>query len=390
MSNNFCRLLSNGYKIRSVGTELYWNACCRHRKGVEISDQTSIKLAQQKLLQVTDWIPECNPCYNSEVIGDTENLRRQSFVRVPEDTNDGDCVDLEISFDTQCNAACMSCSEIFSSSWATFNKQHNLNPTVGKRLPWKAGGEHDYYQKKYNITLTEDDVYRSDIFLKALIEKVPMDKLRYVFILGGEPFYSKTHIKLLKHIKQVHPDTSKVRIRYQTNGSIFPDDDVIELWKDFGSVDMGLSIDGVGTRFEWLRWPIPWTRVEKNVRLFLEYTDVSMVVINTISPVNLLYWGEVEQWMHNTIPQERLALDLHKSLRQNTVDMGMMSLEKTPQAMRDQFVEQYGSDHVLSKVLAHIPVIDYHNMIEYFDRIDQLRSFEWRKIFPESAAYLTD
>ena len=45
-----------------------------------------------------------------------------------------------------------------------------------------------------------------------------------------------------------------ISISYNTNGSIYPKD-YIDLWKQFKSVQVFFSVDGVGERFNYIRHP---------------------------------------------------------------------------------------------------------------------------------------
>ena len=122
----------------------------------------------------TSWLPECSICQQMEQSQEPIlSPRIQSFVKVPEDAEIGDCVSLEISFDTKCNAACLSCGPYCSTTWEKYNIKHKI---------------HNPFTK----------IDSAEYFLNELITHIDLSKVRDIFILGGEPFYTDTHIKLLK------------------------------------------------------------------------------------------------------------------------------------------------------------------------------------------------
>ena len=57
---------------------------------------------------------------------------------------------------------------------------------------------------------------------------------------------------------------------FNTNGSIFPDDNLMQLLDECKSVHFLLSIDDIGDRFSMLRYPNKWSVVEENIKKFVE------------------------------------------------------------------------------------------------------------------------
>lgn len=359
MSNKFCRLLSNGYKINVENNELLWSPCCFYSKKTPLLDTLKFNQAHKYASSATDWLPECATCRQMESTGVNRlSPRLVSFSKVPEDTTNGDCVALELSFDTKCNAACLSCGVYCSTTWGKYNQKHNIN--------------------KFGPTNKS-----ADYFLKQLIEQVDLTKLRDIFILGGEPFYSDSHINLLNYLHEHHPALDKVTLRYQTNGSITPNSKVIALWNLFKLVEIGLSVDGVGDRFNYLRWPLKWHRVESTVRNLLNLTNVNFNINATISPLNILYFQDIEDWAYSIIPKERFRLP-DAPVRPNRC-FDPLNLNLTNVSLRQAVISKYGIEHRLNKVLAVLEFNpNYSKMFDYINQHDQIRKLNWRTTFPDT------
>jgi organic radical activating enzyme len=278
---------------------------------------------------------------------------------VPEDVENGVCVDLEISFDINCNAACLSCSGGFSTTWQKYDHKHQL----------------------FDYGPIEDHAPR---LLDQLISTVPMHHLRQLFILGGEPFYSNTHFKLLKHVEQVHPDLKKIDLWYQTNGSLFPNEEVRKLWTKFKRVVVGFSLDGIGNQFEYLRYPLTWDRLTNTVSRLLEETDVVFNFNSTISPLNVLYFQDIVEWVYDTIPLSRLTWpDAPVRLNQCWYPMNL-SLSTTE--LREACLKKYGENHPVTILFKKMPVGEQQEifkMFNYIQKHDAIRQLDWRKTFPE-------
>jgi len=333
----------------------------------------------------TGWIPECESCRVLEETG-VEMLkpRLQCNTWIPEDSEDGDCVNLEISFDTKCNAACISCGSYCSTTWAKFDKKHNLEQhaaplqlNLSSKIDRKLAGF------KYGITLQDDDNDISGVLFRKLISLVPLDKLRNVFMLGGEPLYTSSHLKMLKHLKEVHPDLSQVSLRYQSNGSIYPSDEILKYWEDYKSIVFGVSFDAVGERFNYMRWPLKWKKASENLVRLMTDTNCRLHVNATLSPLNIYYYDELNDWLSANIPLGPNVRPLDLLARTNPCQ-GEMDLKFTSQRLYDKVMTKYGEDHDIAKLYSSIKIGgDYRPMFKYIEHMDSLRRLDWRKTFPD-------
>lgn len=362
MSNKFCKLLSNGYKIDVVVDKLLWSPCCLYSKKTPLLDKEAFQQALDYSSKATDWLPECRICQNMEQAGQTP--RQTSSNRIPVDLEVGKCGSIELSFDTKCNAACLSCGSWASSTWRKYDYKHNLND---------HGPETD----------------RSDDLLQTIIDNVNLDDVRHIYVLGGEPFFGNSNLKFLKHLHKTHNNLNEIVLKYQTNGSITPDPEVIELWSAFKQVEVSVSMDGVGKRFDYLRWPLKWHRVEKNIEFLLKNTNVMFEFNATISPFSILYFDEIEQWVSTAIPRSRI-LNQDKIVRLNRC-FNPLNLNTVTVDFAHDLIKKYGADHALSGIINTIGIgAEYKSMFEYIGNHDQLRRLNWRETFPEVVSYYKD
>jgi MoaA/NifB/PqqE/SkfB family radical SAM enzyme len=364
MSNKFCRLLSNGYKINVDKGELLWSPCCFYSEKTPLLDRTAFQQAIARTSQAESWLPECSWCQQMEESG-VPGLapRLNSFSKFPDMPNE-QCGFLEISFDIKCNAACLSCGNYCSTTWQKYETKHRLNSF-----------------KPY----TADE---SDRLFQQLVNTVDITTVRDIFVMGGEPLYSETNLKFLSYLHQHHPRLDQVTISYQTNGSVIPSPEVKELLRAFGSVRFNLSIDGTGARFEYLRWPLKWYRVERTIEDLLATTDAQFTINATVSPLNLMYFGEIEQWSDGCVPADRLynrhgAYAVRPNRATRPLDLAL-----TPPEYRRRAVEHYGADHKISLVLSNLEQADHYTaMFDYIEKHDAIRRLDWRETFPAVADY---
>jgi sulfatase maturation enzyme AslB (radical SAM superfamily) len=362
MSNKFCKLLSNGYKIDVVVDKLLWSPCCLYSKKTPLLDQKAFQSALEYSSNATGWLPECNVCKNMEQAGQTP--RQTSSARIARDLAVGECGSIELSFDTKCNAACLSCGAWASSTWRKYDYKHQLND---------HGPEID----------------RSDELLQQIINNINLDNVQHIYILGGEPFFSSSNLKFLQHLHKNHTNLNEIVLKYQTNGSVTPEPEVIELWGAFKQVEVSFSIDGVGERFDYLRWPLKWDRVEKNIKYLLEATNVKFEFNATISPLSILYFNEIEKWVSGIVPKSRI-LNQNMIVRPNRC-FNPLNLDRVTPELGQAIIKKYGADHLLSGIINNIGIgADYDSMFEYINTHDQLRRLNWRTTFPDILPYYKD
>lgn len=371
MSNKFCRSLSNGYKVNVTwDNRLEWSPCCFYTKKTILTDKDAFEKAIDYTSSATGWLPECHTCKQMEesgVVGLSPRL--VSFKRIPNELNTGLCGSLEINVDLFCNAACLSCGGYASSTWKKYEYKHGL--------------------KDYGAQQNKDNENAEKCF-NDLINNVDLSSLQHLYILGGEPLYGLTNLKILKHLHKVHPSLDQVLLEYQSNGSLSPDNEVIELWKGFKGVNFSMSLDGVGQRFNYLRWPLKWHRIEKNTEFLLSNTNVMLDVNATINPLSVWYFDELEEWVNNTIPKDRLTPRLHNPVRANRCQ-SPMDLNLTPMDLRKDIIIKYGSEHKLSKIFSNLEFNpNNRSMFEHINTHDAIRKLSWQETFPAAIKYFNN
>jgi organic radical activating enzyme len=130
-------------------------------------------------------------------------------------------------------------------------------------------------------------------FWKEMYAQIP--NLRQVYFAGGEPLMIKEHKQFLEEIiRQGYAD--KILVRYNTNGLLI-DDEIITLWKKFKKVKVGFSIDAVGDRNYYIRYPSDWDTIERNLHKLDNTPDNIQVSIATaIQILNIKHLPELAKW----------------------------------------------------------------------------------------------
>jgi MoaA/NifB/PqqE/SkfB family radical SAM enzyme len=126
-----------------------------------------------------------------------------------------------------------------------------------------------------------------------------LDNIRYIEFTGGEPFMIKEHFQLLQRLVDTGR-AGQVEIHYNTNGTQYPEEGEA-IWKHFKHVEIALSIDDVGERFEYQRSNAVWSEVVANTERFRQLRsrniNITLQACCTINVFNVYYLETVANWI---------------------------------------------------------------------------------------------
>ena len=170
----------------------------------------------------------------------------------------------DLRLGNKCNCKCIICDYRNSSMWDN-----------GKVTDWSDGNFESPYMKEMITNL-------------EYIDKI--------YLTGGEPTIIKSNWKLLDLIIEKGYNKN-ICIDYNTNG-VFLTKKMLDIWGKFKIVNVGFSIDGIGKTFEKIRVPAKWYVVEKNLKMFEEYSapNTWSTFAPTISSENILNIIDFFKW----------------------------------------------------------------------------------------------
>jgi MoaA/NifB/PqqE/SkfB family radical SAM enzyme len=186
-----------------------------------------------------------------------------------------------------CNLKCRICSPNSSSSW---KKEFQ-----------------DIYKIKYKASNWEND----DLVWQSLLKMT--DNILELHLHGGEPFLydNEKHLEILEKISK-SPNSKKIRLHYNTNGTVFPEQKYWDIFEKLGWVDIQPSIDDIGTRFEYNRKNADWNAVEEHLIKYRDYinvrTNMQLSISTTVSVFTIYYLDEMfTYFMDNGLPKPWLG-----------------------------------------------------------------------------------
>ena len=261
--------------------------CCKFQSNHEdkpnilnqnIKDYTNskfLKNIKDKMIN-GEWPIECIRCKTEEENG-IKSKRILDYERWTTEfdnyTEDKGYIVASIAFGNTCNLKCITCFPQSSSKW---RKEYlDLYGTDIKPLEI--------------ISATANDIYNA------------MPNVIHFDVQGGEPLLSE--IKKQKELLRRYVDSGQskeITLHYTTNAQVFPSDDWWDMWSKFAGVDIQLSIDGIGKRYEYIRYPAKNELLEQSVIKYLNKQDetpnLKLSISHTLSAYNIYYLSEFFDW----------------------------------------------------------------------------------------------
>jgi len=321
---NTCLDVYKNLSISMKDGDVYVSPCCLHHPGdkvqtIDFVNNKHLKDIREQVKQ-NQWPATCTErCLTQEKINNTSRRLGSNQWYKDHKINDTnvDLIRIDYWVGDGCNLACAICGPDFSTSW----------------------------KKELNLPIVEQ---------KSSVNKqwknLDLSNLKFIHFNGGEPLLSKEHVNFLTEI----PNPNQVHIFYNTNGTVRPTKNLIDLWGTFKLVQLDFSIDDIGKRFEYQRYPANWEEVKENLQWFIDTMPVNcMFGVNTaVGLLNQDTIAELEHWLTENFKTNRVTDPIEH--KQQPVD-GLLNSNNT----------------------------DWEKIVEYLDNLDQRRGTSWRHTFPE-------
>lgn len=342
-----CCMYTNTYPIHSNITNEFWH-------------NETLQQERQDNLLGKDLPKNCAKCYDTEQNGNYS--RRQSWNdRLGTDwKNPASCIELDIQADFICNLACRICGPQFSTMWrhVESKEKHNL-------------------AKKFKMRADNNNVIE-------LLNTIAMHDIRQIHFQGGEPLMSHTHLQILEKIAG-RVDPNQIVIWYHSNATVRVSDQVLKYWEKFKMVEIYFSLDDIGTRMEYQRWPANWQEMHNNLMWYSNNLphNTWLNVERTVSTLNLAWVMELEQWhkqnFTHTKYNDPISINYHDC-------EGKYNLSAITQEYKDAALAAIPEDHWAHRRIINAPVdnvMAISNMFNHLNTHDKIRTQNWQEVYPE-------
>lgn len=318
---------------------------------------------------------------------------------------------LDLRFGNRCNLKCVMCSPKASDLW--YEDHERVWGPLFKN--WR----------EENVDLTTDgdkvkpsesmnEWYNSDHFMEQLIRRLPT--VRMVHFSGGEPVVTKRFYEVLEVMVELGT-AAESTIEFITNGTLIPPK-LQSYFDRFKVVKIGVSVDSVGEKNEYIRFPTRWEKVLETLAL-LDKTSpnvhtwiaVTMMVYNILDLPEIIEWRDQMNFLKLNNNATRTLFSDHPLHNPSYLSMQILPLEIKQVIARKllAYVEQkkhFASLHLernrqlalgnlRSMVESNIQFMMSEDrshllpkFLKYTERLDRVRGNCFESTFPELAKLL--
>lgn len=325
---------------------------------------------------------ECRYCWDLEDGGmKSKRINDLERFHVPEQAYTPDTEQKPVYFDLKlgsiCNLKCRICTYENSVKWAKDAKALKLadDSTV------------DYYLA--NSRWAED--YPE--FWTDLLQY--MDSVIQIDFAGGDPLLIKAHYRFLEMLAD-KADVSNIAIHYNTNGTILPSDKILnEIWPQFKRVEIMLSIDAVGKKFEYQRHGSRWDTVVNNIERFREFDNIVLQVCHTVNILNVLDICEFVVWAEQReleIYFNMLYHPMHYNIKNLPLAAKQALLDRVEKMLAEHSFKYASAKQSLEQIQDYVdtPGVS-QELIAFKDvthNLDEFRNEEFASTFTELYGYI--
>jgi MoaA/NifB/PqqE/SkfB family radical SAM enzyme len=216
---------------------------------------------------------ECKMCWDDEDAGITSYRKQLSGCEV--DITDPTLGLLVLKLSNKCNCACRICSFWLSSLWQT---------ELVKTNRWND---------KFNYFVIDNE--RDKINENNWEEfKQSFTNLKQLLIYGGEPLINFEVLKILNYLADSGL-SKNINLGLNTNGTV-TSPEIFDLLTKFKEVNLYFSIDDIGERYDYQRWPAKHKSVFRELKELhgiYEPTNVKISWYLTISIFNIFNLSDI-------------------------------------------------------------------------------------------------
>ena len=275
-------------------------------------------------------------------------------------------ISLDLRFTNVCNMKCIMCNSLYSKLWIEDEKK-----LYGKRI--------------LNLADETSSWHDSPIWWQRFEEI--QDRVKHIYLTGGEPFLVKGHDELLDRLI-ASGNAPTVTLEYDTNLTIINDKILIKL-KQFKNIVLSVSCDDIEDKFELIRFPGDFKVMLKHLEILrdrgikIRHLSSCVGIYSLFSPIRV--YDYFSPMGYDTYSFRFLRAP-------DKVDIAYL-----PNDIKDVVIERYNKSNLPDKWKNYmsgylnkykgIPQqkinFQMNQFVTYMNDLDTIRGTNWKNTFPE-------
>ena len=307
-----------------------------------------------------------------------------------------DIKNIELRFGNRCNLKCVMChpghSDLWYSDWKKLKKMNTFWTNDGSNEDSFMFGGIGYSMSDS----TPFNWYKTDKFKDDFVKIYP--GLNEIYWAGGEPLLCKEHFDILRILTQSGV-SKNIRMRYDSNITYIPEY-LIEYWKEFQWVGVQASVDDVGIRNEYIRYPSKWDKITSNLKKLdsispdLAHSGTTLSCYNIMTFIDFAKWAkdnmsrnfwEVMHFKHVIAPFHLCPGALPKHVKQRAIDIiyDYLNSSDSPDKNTMHYIKIDMFRNYLIEVLDKFNDKFYQGFLQHTKNLDEIRPLQFKDCFPE-------
>lgn len=385
---------------------------------IEQSRNSAIAKDVRKTMLEGKWHSVCKKCHTEETAGlrsrrvfyqekesDKQFLQNAIAKTAPDGSIRSEDFLLE-TFDIRignlCNLKCRMCGPIYSTKWFS-----DYKALTGSDF-FYSGGDQVHFTSQ---DLERFNWHEQDYFWNELL-KIG-NQIQHIYMIGGEPLIIKKQVSFLKQLVELG-FAQNIEIEYNSNLTVLPED-IIEIWKQFKKVTIGISIESIYEENDYIRHPSKFSNIVDNIKYLDTHVSPKLRIwlTTTFQIFNVFSLPKLIDWVDNgdfrfikEFPQSPLIHihPAHSPLYYNIQCLPPEAKQKAKQLLlvkRDQLQEKFeetGSksylitakklDSVMKFLMAKDDPASFQEFVNITRKLDGLRKESFSKTFPDLSSWI--
>jgi hypothetical protein len=250
---------------------------------------------------------------------------------------------------------------------------------------------------------SEQRWYANSNLVQYLTENA--SSIRQLYFAGGEPLLAQEHWRLLEQLI-AKGAASEIDLSYDTNGTqITPE--TLKVWENFRSLDLRLSMDGIGERLEYIREGSSFVGMQNLMNTLgdWQFPHVEVRLLVTIQILNALDLVEIFDWYWSfewtRLRRNKVSIVWSFLEWPRCLSVGILPIEaksiilnrlEKAQARSSQDGWDELKSHSLNSLAAKLKYVftlwteeptPAGEFVSYVNALDNISGKSWRKTFPE-------
>lgn len=199
----------------------------------------------------------------------------------------------------------------------------------------------------------------------------------------------KEHYDALEHLIAV--GNTNVKLTYNTNLSMteLGSKSVFQSWKKFSNITVGVSIDDVGDRAEYIRAGAEWATIEDNIkRVKRECPHIKLYAAVTVSAYNVLHLRQMHRYLVEAglfAPEAFFISVVREPFYLSVSALSESLIEQAKEEIETFMKEAPHLASGLKKVMERLdnPNGETEHLISFTRKLDEIRSEDVTQVIPE-------